>query len=1211
MKKIFFFITAFFFLVVAGLIISAPFLIENQKVQEQILRRLNSVYLVNAEVKEITFTWLPLPHLKMTQLVVRHEDFSATSPQAIFYPSWKLPFGFSSLGHLQLLDPLFQLHRFQAMALGVEALSLDLPEVKLQIQNGTLRLPGQQNGLGNTQQVSLGNISASLAVHGSRTTFSWQSDASFAEHLEFTGEFGEKGEGTLQGEVRELDLQKIAAQPSATLVSPLADPSTFSFLLKKKGAGTHLNLQGEIPDFSLTRLGATEDFRLGKGDLQLQLDSANRFSLLINDLVFLQPRLQISGEIARYVPAAQEEAHIKIDLQAQDVDLTAVRQPVLSLLGDSSVARLVGDIVQRAQVNSASYFFDAPVPAFADIRAMTIAVDIAAADIHLAAIPLDLKNAQGPILIKDGVLTGRDITTWVGDAKGTQGAFLVGLAPDKHGLEVDVDINANLQELPAVLRTVIDHQEVVAELERIQGSGRASAHLRIGDDLRDFHVLVAVDKYEDAEVRYERLPWPLRLESGDLRVSDTSVTWKNIKAHMAAHTIRETSGHAAWDDQTIPLSIDSLRLFLDANTLWGEVRHYPLLTEAVTGLVDSIQGSVEVTGTLSGPFFRPTEYRYSFDTKVKDLLFSTPALPTEIAVEKGHGTIGHQEITIAASSGSLFGHKIHLSGNLVHDHWQKWAVNLQTNGLFAEEHFNWLTSKDILPDLFIPRLPYRVETMHIRWDDELFNLTGKLFSADDTTSLELEIKEQADLFSTTFQVKNQADKASLALQWQEENETLSAAFQGNISGTSLQALVDAGSLSFDTLSGDFKLLKKQEGKTAKVDLDFNGTLQGRNIQWPWSRDKTLFTIPTLDLVGEGPLLQIKELQADFNQESLTARGSFSSQPGAGHFELDLTAPPSLTTTNIEQFQKNLDHFLSTIQDDKKEEGIWSGYEISALLNFDCDRFIVPFGTPQKIGEPLYPYQLPFTPLKGSYHFSKTASALHLQQSKVCDVEVNGQLSWQGPKETSKELFLSTPADTALNFEDFLSCFNFDRFIEGPLHISGRIYSDTTLCKGGGLLISSQKGKIKRFVALAKTLSLINITGLSGAIWTEGFYYNALEISGNICDNIFTIEKAFIDGDGVNIIATGEINLTTMEYDLTLFVVPFSTITGLVTKVPLVGRVLGGKEGRIISVPVKVTGPLNDPDINFISPSAIGEATRAWILDTITLPFDWMVPEQQE
>lgn len=1213
MKRKISLISGLFLLLVLLVIISAPLLIKSREVQQQVLERIQEIYIVDASIDDLRFTWLPFPHLTARGFKVNHPRFAATSGTAVFYPTWKIVLGLSSLGRLHVTDPVIEVFPSPTIEPGVEeqGAGLKMPDVHLLIKNGTLLLPGRQDDVLNITPTKLHDIKAVLHGRGRTGTFTWQSGASFAEQITLEGSFDQQGNVQLRGAVSGLRPHDLLAEADTSLLVPAVDSSDLDIQLEKNSGGLEIALQGDMPDFGLHRLASTEIFRLGQGDLVLRHGTGGNLSLALNNLVVNGPQLRLTGEISRYLPSVNaDEAHIKIDMQAREIDVTAVRRKVLSLLADSSVAQQVVDIVRSGRALSASYYFDAPVASFEDVTAMTIGVDIAEADIHLADIPLDLTRASGPILIKDGDLTGRDITTWVGDAKGTSGVFLVGLADDKYGLKVDVDIDANLAELPAVLRTLIDDEDVVRELGTVEGRGRARGHLHIGDDLRDYQVRVDVDRYEDAELRYERLSWPVRLDTGRLQVTGSSLQWQGIKAHLASHTITESSGRVNWHDSAVPLAIDSLRGFFDANTLLGELRNYPQLAEALTGIIDAAHGAVELSGTLQGPLFKPEQYIYDVDAIVRNSSFKTPVLPQEVLVEKAHASITDQEIRIQAGKGRLLGHPVSLNGSLFHQGWQGWHGSLQLNGILADKHVNWLRNRDILPRFIAPSPPHRLEKMTITWDDDTTKLSGRVFAEQEETFLDLDITDQAASSTASFQVSSPTGQALFSLHQAEMDEKLTVSFSGDLSGPSLDAFLGPGRITFASMSGDFTLSKRRNQQSDAILLDFSGPLQAENVAWQWGEQNRNVAIPSMALHGNGGVLAIKKMEVEANNESLSVAGTFANQPGAGHLELELGTTSTLSMANIEDFQEDFSYFVNTTLGLDRQDKEPASYSISGLINFDIGGFVIPFGTEEGKPAAAPAYRLPFTPLRGFYQFDQADSVLNLRQSNVCGVEVNGQFLWHGATETSKEVSVMSPVEKPLHFSDVLSCFNFKEIIEGPLNITGRIHSDSTFCKQGGLLFTSEKGTIKKFVALSKVLSLINISGLSGSIWTDGFYYNYLEVSGNICDNIFTIEKAYINGDGVDIVTTGEINLSTMQYDLTFFVVPFSTINSLVTRVPLVGRVVGGKEGRIVSVPVKVTGPITDPKVTLLSPSAIGEATAKWILDTISLPFGWMIPAQE-
>ena len=107
----------------------------------------------------------------------------------------------------------------------------------------------------------------------------------------------------------------------------------------------------------------------------------------------------------------------------------------------------------------------------------------------------------------------------------------------------------------------------------------------------------------------------------------------------------------------------------------------------------------------------------------------------------------------------------------------------------------------------------------------------------------------------------------------------------------------------------------------------------------------------------------------------------------------------------------------------------------------------------------------------------------------------------------------------------------------------------------------------------------------------------------MAENLLILDKAVMDGEGMDIMAQGNINLQTLDTDLTFFIVPFKTIDKIINMMPLVGRIIGGKKRHIVTYPVKVTGNLRDPQLSVLSPTAIGKAAVDFIFDTLTLPLD--------
>jgi hypothetical protein len=99
-------------------------------------------------------------------------------------------------------------------------------------------------------------------------------------------------------------------------------------------------------------------------------------------------------------------------------------------------------------------------------------------------------------------------------------------------------------------------------------------------------------------------------------------------------------------------------------------------------------------------------------------------------------------------------------------------------------------------------------------------------------------------------------------------------------------------------------------------------------------------------------------------------------------------------------------------------------------------------------------------------------------------------------------------------------------------------------------------------------------------------------------------KAHIGGASIDLVAEGKIDIAEKKKELVVLVAPFSTINGIIRHIPLVGKIMGG---RLISIPVKVSGNLEDPDVTFLAPSAVGTRIIDIIENIGGLPVEFISP----
>jgi uncharacterized protein YhdP len=120
--------------------------------------------------------------------------------------------------------------------------------------------------------------------------------------------------------------------------------------------------------------------------------------------------------------------------------------------------------------------------------------------------------------------------------------------------------------------------------------------------------------------------------------------------------------------------------------------------------------------------------------------------------------------------------------------------------------------------------------------------------------------------------------------------------------------------------------------------------------------------------------------------------------------------------------------------------------------------------------------------------------------------------------------------------------------------------------------------------LSRLLSVLNILKLPD-IRQEGFRYHTIQVNAQVKNGGIHLEKAVIDAENMALFFTGDIYPFDNRLDLTCLVAPFKTIDTIVKFIPVVNTIL---EGRLVSFPAKATGPIDDPVITPLHPSAVGE-----------------------
>ncbi|MDH4322016.1 MAG: AsmA-like C-terminal domain-containing protein, partial [Desulfobulbaceae bacterium] len=1191
----------------------APKILHVDAITATIAQRLQQEIPGEVTMGDVQWRWLPFPHVSVHKLRIDNEHLQADLPIAALYPDWLaiLTGQPARLRSITLKDPRIILKKIERSNTVPQ-----LPSLSLKIKNGSLTTPRvDAGGIPTIPALSMSAVNGILKMTPSTLAGRLSGSAPFVKKV------------TLKGNLdlhtwrykAEIDCQKLILRKGSTIrTDAIGDLAIADSVLNLKsrvsGEGAtrfKLDLIGDLPCLLLHAQEKELPINCGFADLTIEKDGP-ALSLAIRELEIREPSITLQGSLRR-TPVADAADQWHVDLTAKKLDLAAIRAGVLAVLPQDEVAVMVCDIVRSGNADSASFRFNGPLTDLAHLRKMTIAADVKAAAIHIPDVNLDIFDATGPILIENGALTGRGLSAKLGKSVGRNGTLLVGLAEDHFGFELDLDLDADLADIAMVLKQQVPHQPFQEELARFSNpKGTASGHLFLGDHQHHVDVAVAVKKMHGS-FDYNRSPWPITVHDGTLAV-DTKVgmvNWQDLSAAIGEQRINRSSGTVHWGESPVRLTINDLEANLAAGPLYKSLDAYPALAGHVRPLLTAVHGTLALQKgtTLSGPLFDPAHWQYRLPMTAENLRWRSSLLPEEVTTRKASAVLTDNGLTVTESENAIGANPISISGELQHQRLQHWSGVVNLAGSIGEESGAWIKKKGWLPPSLMPRIPAHIDNMRLAWDDENLHLTGAMHAPGiglSQPSLTFDMHSRADnplQMKLDFAKGDEKGQFSLDL-LDKKPETFSLQWRGTVRGATIRALMADKNLLNGDLQGDIRMTVPAPSTNSR----FDGWLRADKFRWYWGYKTEYIKVGTLRLQGKKDKLLVKKLDLDFGGgETLTAHGAVTPDVDGLMVDFGLTSP-LLSQQTINDFLDDLDA-VERMQIDACDGGKpdWS---LLGTIDFKVDEF-QSFGTKKATG-----------PGKNILHWRPLAGRVELYPAKetkvlidtadLCCLNVSGV--WSSTRHRKDASFkVATKCTPHPLFQNVLTCLGLKQdLIEGAFTVSGEIHGSPKKWQSGGLSIHSDQGRILRMTLLSRIFSVVNLTDLFAkeglpSLEKEGFPYSNLDFEAEIKDNQLIINKGVVKGKGLNLFARGKMDLANYEADFTVLIAPFKTLDAIVSNIPLLGRVIGGKNATLLTIPVKVTGPITNPNVVPLAPSAIGEGLINIVKDAVLLPFTILDP----
>jgi uncharacterized protein YhdP len=162
---------------------------------------------------------------------------------------------------------------------------------------------------------------------------------------------------------------------------------------------------------------------------------------------------------------------------------------------------------------------------------------------------------------------------------------------------------------------------------------------------------------------------------------------------------------------------------------------------------------------------------------------------------------------------------------------------------------------------------------------------------------------------------------------------------------------------------------------------------------------------------------------------------------------------------------------------------------------------------------------------------------------------------------------------------------------------------------GSFDLTLGQGRIQRFNLLAKVLAVVNITeivvGQLPDLVNQGMAYTQIQAKASLSNGLLTIHEIIMDADSLKLNGQGTVDVIAGQVDLSLSLAPLKTVDRIIRNLPVVGDIL---QGTLVAIPVKVTGPLTEPDVSYMPLGAVGSNLIDLMMRTLKYPFKLFIPQ---
>lgn len=689
-------------------------------------------------------------------------------------------------------------------------------------------------------------------------------------------------------------------------------------------------------------------------------------------------------------------------------------------------------------------------------------------------------------------------------------------------------------------------------------------------ELEDFQV--TIDKISLDRKPHEQQAPLLLFRRGRLILEKSAIIVRELEGRVGKSRFSELTGRILLGEVRF-LEIDSLSAGLALDDIYSWAASFKRL-QALSEHLESLEGRLNIDDlTLEGPLPDPAGWRFHLEGELEGLRAESIHLPSPVSTPLGNITLDHNTFSFSNWEIHFQDATLPASGAIRNYLKDSRRAEVRFDGALGPKASRWTADFLDSPDYLRADRRVRIDNAKLVWEDAVETRFSGTLGVVEGPEIELDLKATEEALTVHHsRIVDQDSDVALTLRLKRNGLTLT--FKGNLKSSTIDRILEDVPYPEGTIEGDFQA-------AVSLDQPMLSTVQGR-------LDIEGVTIPGTPIRVERASLKAVGDRVEVVSSNVIGPGDKRGYL-AGKIELSEDA-----------LNLDMDLEIGGLE--------WEYAEIPATAagNGRNGPFELPLRGIIRVRADYFSYAgFIWRPVQARVVFSEEATEVRVEETAICGIQTPGSIRIS----PSKVHVSFQAAAREQRLSHTLGClWEAEALMSGQFGLEGELASDGgeddfVQSLRGNLKASAEKGRIFRFHLLSRILAVANITeilrGRAPDLRGEGLAFESIFLKAHIRGASLILEEVILEGPSMNIFCIGDLDLQENTMDLTVTVAPFRTVDAIIGHIPLIGDILGGE---LITLPMRVTGKLDEPVVNPISPEAVGERMVDIMKRTLTLPF---------